>query len=324
MSRAVPLTLLGGYLGAGKTTLVNDLLAQSAQRIAVLVNDFGAVNIDAKLIRTARSDSIELVNGCLCCSLRDSVADTLQPLAGSGDFDRVVVEVSGVGNPAKLAPWQGFPGFAPGGLVVCADAGAISRQLRDGFIGDTVLAQLRAAELVLLAKTDLLPEAKVEQVAQLVGEAAPQAAVLASPHGEDRIDGLERWFGARRDEAGAPEPPAEANHPFASLVLRGTRPVDRTRLERVLAEYPQVLQRAKGFLRLDGSPQRRTLVQYSGSGLALEDCGAWSGAEEPQLVLIAAGERAEDVLARIAAALPELQASPAGGTSRVRARKFSP
>lgn len=316
MNRAVPLTLLGGYLGAGKTTLINDLLEQSAQRIAVLVNDFGAVNIDAKLVRTARSDSIELVNGCLCCSLRDSVAETLQPLAGSGDFDRVVVEVSGVGNPAKLAPWQGFPGFAPGGLVVCADAGAISRQLRDGFIGDTVLAQLRTAELVLLAKTDLLPEAKVEQAAQLVGEVAPQAAMLASPYGADRIAGLERWFGARRDEAGAPEPPAEANHPFASLVLRGTRPVDRTRLERVLAECPQVLQRAKGFLRLDESPQRRTLVQYSGSGLTLEDCGVWPGAEEPQLVLIAAGERAEDVLAGIAAALPELQASSAGGTSR--------
>ncbi|MGP7812245.1 GTP-binding protein [Glutamicibacter soli] len=195
MSSAVPLTLLGGYLGAGKTTLVNDLLEQSAQRIAVLVNDFGAVNIDAKLIRTARSDSVELANGCLCCSLRDSVAETLQPLAGRGDFDRVVVEVSGVGNPAKLAPWQGFPGFAPGGLVVCADAGAIGRQLRDGFIGDTVLDQLRAAELVLLSKTDLLPEDRAKQAAQLVSQAAPQAAVLASPHGADRIAA---WRGPHR------------------------------------------------------------------------------------------------------------------------------
>lgn len=321
MSSAVPLTLLGGYLGAGKTTLVNDLLEQSAQRIAVLVNDFGAVNIDAKLIRTARSDSVELANGCLCCSLRDSVAETLQPLAGRGDFDRVVVEVSGVGNPAKLAPWQGFPGFAPGGLVVCADAGAIGRQLRDGFIGDTVLDQLRAAELVLLSKTDLLPEDRAKQAAQLVSQAAPQAAVLASPHGADRIAGLERWLGALPGEAGArelepkPTPEHGGNHPFASLALRGTRPVDRERLERALAGCPQVLQRAKGFLRLQDSPQRRTLVQYSGSGLELEDCGAWSGAQEPQLVLIAAGERAEHVLAQIAAALPELQASPADGTS---------
>ena len=121
---AALLTVIGGYLGAGKTTLINRLLAGTGGgRIAVVVNDFGAVGVDASLIRSRTADTIELTNGCLCCSLTDDLAGVMTGLAAREPrFEHVVVELSGVGQPSAMTAWGWFPGFRPGRTVVCADA----------------------------------------------------------------------------------------------------------------------------------------------------------------------------------------------------------
>ena len=97
----LPLLVVGGYLGAGKTTLVNALLADpQGQRIAVLVNDFGEIGIDEGLLAADDGDVLSLANGCVCCSLADGFADALDRVRTmAGRLDRVVVEVSGVGAP---------------------------------------------------------------------------------------------------------------------------------------------------------------------------------------------------------------------------------
>ncbi len=182
----VPLTIVGGYLGAGKTTLINDLLAQTGQRIAVVVNDFGEVNIDAKLIRSADGDTIELVNGCICCSLSDGLGELLPRLARRDDLDAVVVEVSGVGEPGKLASWMGYPGFSAGGVLVCADAGALGRLAGDRYVGDTVTAQLKVADLVLLTKGDAASPAQSAAARQVLEETNPGVAVLPTRRGPGR------------------------------------------------------------------------------------------------------------------------------------------
>ena len=151
------LSIVGGYLGAGKSTVVNRLLAGVLPgRTAVVVNDFGAVNIDASLISSRSEDTIELTNGCICCQITDDVQRTMTALARRSDLDHVVCEVSGVGDPGQLASWRRFPGFTAGPVLVCADATAIRRLLRDEFVGDTVARQLAAAETVLVTKTDLV------------------------------------------------------------------------------------------------------------------------------------------------------------------------
>ncbi|PLC11346.1 hypothetical protein AUQ48_02610 [Kocuria flava] len=173
------LGIIGGYLGSGKSTLVNRLLgAVLPGRTAVVVNDFGRVNIDADLIASASGDTIELTNGCICCQISDDALRTMTALAARGDLDHVLCEVSGVGDPAQLAAWRRFPGFSPGPVLVCADATAVRRLLRDAYVADTVARQLAAAEVLLVTKTDLTTPAELEAAVAACREAAPGARLL--------------------------------------------------------------------------------------------------------------------------------------------------
>jgi G3E family GTPase len=120
----LPLTILGGYLGAGKTTLINRLLAKppaafKGKRLTILVNDFGAINIDAALIEAHEGETISLANGCACCQLQDDALNQLQQLAQSDTPpDHVLIEASGAGEPARLAYLgYGIPGFQLAGIA---------------------------------------------------------------------------------------------------------------------------------------------------------------------------------------------------------------
>ena len=105
IQNSLPLTIIGGYLGAGKTTLLNHLLTQAdGLRCAVLVNDFGEVNIDASLIASHEGDTISLQNGCMCCSMADGFAAALAKILNNPrGIDHIVVETSGVAEPGMIA-----------------------------------------------------------------------------------------------------------------------------------------------------------------------------------------------------------------------------
>src|SRR3954452_25480803 len=157
----VPILLVTGFLGAGKTTVVNHLLTQAhGRRIAAVVNDFGAINIDAELIAGAADGVVSLSNGCICCTLE---GDLLRTLAGLLRRDPrpefIVIETSGVADPADIVRnlmdpviWQ----EAPLDTVLCVlDATTSSAKLND----DALLrSQLRAADVVAFSKVDLPDE----------------------------------------------------------------------------------------------------------------------------------------------------------------------
>ncbi|MDE0254627.1 MAG: hypothetical protein OYG32_07510, partial [Rhodospirillaceae bacterium] len=126
--RPIPVTVIGGYLGAGKTTCLNHLLAADhGLRLAVLVNDFGAVNIDAGLIAEHGGDTIALTNGCVCCAIADDLGAALQAQTErQPPPDWIVVEASGVADPARVMRLAGnWPGCRPAGTAVLADAATV-------------------------------------------------------------------------------------------------------------------------------------------------------------------------------------------------------
>jgi len=154
---SVAAILIGGYLGAGKTTLVNHLLRHAAgRRIAVLVNDFGEVSIDADLIVGAEGGVLSLAGGCVCCSFGSDLVGTLaEVLRREPAPDLVLIETSGVGIPSAVARAAMLvPGLRLEATVVVADAPTVRARAADRYVGDTVRQQLEDADLLLLNQTD--------------------------------------------------------------------------------------------------------------------------------------------------------------------------
>lgn len=187
----IPITVIGGYLGAGKTTLVNRLLAEtSGRRIGVVVNDFGELGVDARLLRAATEGVgggdvpvVNLANGCVCCTLGDDLRETVETLRSvEPRLDHIVIEASGVADPATAAAWGTVPGFAPGGVIVLAAADSVVRSAGDRYVGPEVLRQLAGADLVLVTKTDIVNEGQLADVLRWLGSVS-DAPVRVAPHG---------------------------------------------------------------------------------------------------------------------------------------------
>ena len=179
----LPVVLIAGYLGAGKTTLVNHLLRHAqGRRIAVLVNDFGSINIDAGLV-AANADLdnsagvLSLAGGCLCCSFGDDLVGTLGTLAQrTPPPDVCLIELSGVALPASVVRTaQLSPAAEVVGTLVVADAEHIQRQAADRYVGDTVRQQLQQADWLLLNKPDLVAADALQATAAWLRGMLPHA-----------------------------------------------------------------------------------------------------------------------------------------------------
>jgi G3E family GTPase len=287
---AALLTVVGGYLGAGKTTVINRLLAGAGdRRVAVVVNDFGAVGVDASLIRSRTADTIELTNGCLCCSLTDELAEVMTVLAAREPrFDHVVVELSGVGQLSAMTAWGWFPGFRPGRTVVCADALSGRARARDRWTGDVVLAQLRAADLVIVTKGDLAGEAAAAEFEKWLAAVAPGAAIV---RGSPRLEAavlLQEKSGGPAATVPGPGTAGDADDDYVTWSATGRGVVGRQVLKAFLRSLDPGIVRVKGIVRVAEAPSRRTVVQGVDGRWELTDGGPWAGADEPpRLVLIA-------------------------------------
>ena len=260
--RGIPVTVVGGYLGAGKTTIISELLAHSFAeehqlRIAVLVNDFGDVNIDASRIARQTDDIIELANGCVCCSLIDGFVETLDTIAAWPEPpDHLVIEPSGVADPMSVAQYAYLPGFQLAGVAVAVDADALPTQLTDKRIGPSIRRQVERGDLVLLTKTDLASEATLATTRSTLATLTDGPIVEVT---EGQLDpavllGLTTTltaFDATEPDDGT------AHHPLAStLATLKSIPVDgKEGLQTWLESAPPSVVRAKGsvFDKADGS-----------------------------------------------------------------------
>ncbi|UQA59490.1 CobW family GTP-binding protein [Polyangium aurulentum] len=276
--KRLPFTVIGGYLGAGKTTLLNHLLRESqGLRLALLVNDFGRINIDAALIEGRSDDTIALTNGCICCSLTDGFAAALATLRKRADaIDHVVVEASGVSDPRKIAQYGHSPGFFLDGVVVVADAEGVQGKAQDKYVGTTVRRQLQDADLVVLNKADLVSEEALGAVRAWVAGLAGDSRVVVATQGRVPPALL---LGIHRSERGAEAEAAEHDHlaQYQTWSHVEDRPFDGEAFRGLVRSLPEGILRAKGVLYLRDDPEHRHVFQLVGKRWSLVRGAPWAG-----------------------------------------------
>ncbi len=259
MLAAIPCAVIGGYLGAGKTTLVNGLLRQAGgRRIAVLVNEFGALPIDQDLIEGQEGSMMLLAGGCVCCSFGSDLIGALMSLRQQVPRpDQILIEASGVALPGAIAQSLTLlAGIALDAIVVMVDSETLPRLSQDCYLADTMSRQMQDADLVLLNKADCATPALLQESRALVQHAAPQARCI-----ETRMAQLppEIIFGFGGSHFASDEmamPHETALHDSLSLALPARYDLDR--LLEGLKNPSCHLLRAKGFVR-DASGQMHLL-----------------------------------------------------------------
>ncbi|MFT5721051.1 MAG: G3E family GTPase [Motiliproteus sp.] len=248
MNRKVPFTVIGGFLGAGKTSLINRLLREADRRYAILVNDFGSLNIDQNLIEQHSGETIALANGCICCSLAAGFSRGLgQVLDRLDDFDHVVVEASGVANPQRIQDIAKVQRqlISRGNLVV-VDASQVMSQVQDPYINELVFQQIAAADFLLLNKQSLLNRSEK----QLLNHFLDQISDVPRQFSDWAELAVDQVLELENNPKKLANPLQEVieNHGLCSRVITVSQPVDRAEFNRWRSCLSDDILRAKGFV----------------------------------------------------------------------------
>jgi G3E family GTPase len=291
---SIAVTVLGGYLGAGKTTLLNHILRSTNERIVVLVNDFGSINIDESLIVAADSDKITLANGCICCSLVDGLASALEQVRSLDPApNRLVIEASGVSNPASIAAYAHGRGLHLDGIVTVVDAETIRARSNDRYVGDTVRRQIVAADILILNKTDLIEPTELADLRSWLASLGDASrTTIDAVQGQVALDALLGSSAIASDDADrcnerkpwAPDASisSEVVSPedlFVSWSLSTEQAFDQELLDAVLRSWSSDIVRVKGIIRVAGElgqPDHRMIVHRVGLRLCFTPDGPWT------------------------------------------------
>jgi len=244
----VPVTFLSGYLGAG--------LATADRRLAVMVNDVGDIAIDAELLARRTDGVIELTNGCVCCSLTDGFVSALDEIRSRPRPDHVVIELSGVADPARVTAWASTAGFRLDGVVTLADVDQLHDRWSHRRTQDTVERQLRAADVLVRTKIDLASADSMAAANRLLAAFGDGAAVVDAIDGTLDANIVLGVHGTERTVDVAVDAPAP--HVVSTM---HPQLADRTSLALWIEDLPPTVVRAKGIVACtDGTHWRLDVV----------------------------------------------------------------
>ncbi|MGN0483759.1 MAG: CobW family GTP-binding protein [Lachnospiraceae bacterium] len=315
-----PVTIITGYLGSGKTTLLNELLkSQENEGLALIVNDMGSVNIDASLIKKNRAieadaKMIELSNGCICCTLQEAFMDQIVCLSKDSNVRRILVEASGISNPASIA--EGFLAYQDlqekatfylDSIVTVVDADRIYAEFLEDLkeveaecqeddpdIINLVMDQIEFCNVVLLNKCDLLSENQIKEVRDVIRSLQKEAKIIPCIYGKVEPDCI--FCGETFDfdkvmnssvmqQALAREQKMEQNdqdeYGITSFVFEERKPLDYDKfMEFVEQDYPEEIVRAKGYIWFADDDIHVQLFEQAGRNASVSEVSNWVAAFE--------------------------------------------
>ncbi|QBK31355.1 cobalamin biosynthesis protein CobW [Roseitalea porphyridii] len=331
LNAKIPATVITGFLGAGKTTMIRNMLANAGgRRIALIINEFGDLGVDGEVLKgcgvenCSEDDIVELTNGCICCTVADDFVPTMTALLERENRpDHIVIETSGLALPQPLVAAFNWPDIRTqvtvDGVVTVIDAAAVAdgrfasdhdaldaqRAADDSLDHESPLEelfedQIRAADMVVLNKADLLDEARLEAVrANVAGQVDRPLKVIHASHGELPIEVLLGLGAATEEQIGARKSHHELHHEdghehdhddFDSFVVAAGAVADPdgfvAALKRIIADHDVL--RLKGFCAVPGKPMR-LVVQAVGQRIDTYFDRPWGAGEQPSTRLVVIG-----------------------------------
>ncbi len=312
--------MLCGFLGAGKTTLLQHVLKLAdGRKWAAVVNDVASMNVDGRLVEKAgASRVIEMANGCVCCSMRDELAETVAELAGSGRFEHIFIESTGVAEPRGIASLFTKPNafgrtlsdFATlHALVTVVDAAQVARVWRDQTenagerinrerepkeIVELMLEQVECADVLVLNKSDLVRPEVLPELTRILHELNPRAEIATVSEGRvatnllpgpARFDGQEtiqaaRWLRVLSGQSGVMKATAQQTQSveWTTMVFQARRPFNEAKIRALIASAYPGLLRVKGFFWLASRNDDMGYLSVAGGIARWDFVGTWAAA----------------------------------------------
>ena len=312
--KEVPIVLITGYLGSGKTTLMQNILKQEKRKIALIVNDMGSINIDASILnktgnQVAQVEMVEMQNGCICCTLRDEFMTEIERLSADKTIEAIFVEASGISEPSSIAgAFLKYEEMTPDTrvylktVVSVVDVDRIYREflydlvaddeVEDGDVINLIMDQIEFCNFIILNKTDLLNEEQLEEVKVGLRGLQQEAEMITCVNGEvdldvilDRadfdFDEVEAYSAVQRalnQCAHEDEKACVDEYGISSFVFEEKRPFNREAFNEFVDNYPEVLIRTKGYIWFSDDWKHIQLFEQAGRNASVTKLSEWVSA----------------------------------------------